>query len=270
MDLGLADRGVLVTGASGAIGAATVAAFAAEGARVAIHCFQNRESAEQLALETGGCVVQGDLRRTEDAARVMKEAVAKLGSVEVCVANSGRWEDEDVPLWEMTSERFNGVLEDNLLTAFLTCREFLRHVQSTGRGDIVLVSSTSAVFGEAGNADYAAAKAAIAFGLARTLKNEIVRIAPEGRVNVVAPGWTLTEAVRTSLDPQVLARASATMPLKKFATPAQVASAIIWLASSAASGHCSGQILTVAGGMEGRLIESRTEARGQQLPQEDR
>lgn len=256
MDLGLSGRGILVTGGSGGIGAATARAFAAEGARVVVHCFRNRDRAEELAAEIGGYVAQGDLRRPEDVASVMAEAVAALGTIDVCVANSGGWDEQSVPVWEMSLERFDRVVGDNLVAAFLTCRDYLRHVQETGNGDIVLVSSVSAIFGEAGNADYAAAKAAVAFGFARTLKNEIVRIAPNGRVNVVAPGWTLTDHVSGALDAQAVERATATRPLKKLATPEDVASAIVWLASPTASGMCSGEILNVAGGMEGRLVEA--------------
>jgi 3-oxoacyl-[acyl-carrier protein] reductase len=253
VELGLSGRGVLVTGASGGIGAAAATALAAEGARVAVHCFRNRARAEELAARIGGHVVQGDLRRPEEAASVMSEAVAALGAVDVCVANSGGWEEEDVPVWEMSLDRFHRVVEDNLVAPFLTCREYLRHVQGTGVGSIVLVSSVSATFGEAGNADYAAAKAGVAYGFARTLKNEIVRIAPEGRVNVVAPGWTLTGGAAP--DAAAVERATATRPLKRLATPEDVAAAVVWLASPVASGMCSGEIVHVAGGMEGRLVE---------------
>ncbi|MHA6803767.1 SDR family NAD(P)-dependent oxidoreductase [Salinifilum ghardaiensis] len=254
MDYGLAERGVLITGASGGIGAATVAAFAAEGARVVVHCFRNRDRAERLAAATGGHVVRGDLRRPDEAASVVADAAAAVGTIDVCVANSGGWEDEDVPVWEMSSERFHRATEDNVTAPFLTCREYLRHVEGTGCGNIVLVSSTSAIFGEAGKADYAAAKAALAYGFARTLKNEIIRIAPDGRVNVVAPGWTLTDQVGASLDDRAVQRATATRPLKELAAPGDVASAIVWLASPTASAMCSGEVLTVAGGMEGRLV----------------
>jgi 3-oxoacyl-[acyl-carrier protein] reductase len=254
VDLGLTGRGVLVTGASGGIGAATATAFAAEGARVAVHCFRNRDRAEELAAQIGGHVVQGDLRRPEGAASVMDQAVAALGTIDVCVANSGNWDEEDVPVWEMSLERFQRVVENNLTAPFLTCRDYLRHVKDTGVGSIVLVSSVSATFGEVGNADYAAAKGGLSYGFARTLKNEIVRIAPGGRVNVVAPGWTLADGATPG--EAAVERATATRPLKRLATPEDVASAIVWLASPMASRMCSGEIVHVAGGMEGRLVGS--------------
>jgi 3-oxoacyl-[acyl-carrier protein] reductase len=117
----------------------------------------------------------------------------------------------------------------------------------------VLVGSTAGIFGEAGDAEYAAAKSAINDGLAKTLKNEIVRIAPQGRVNVVAPGWTVTPLVAPSLDQEAVERATRTYALRKVATPEDVARAIVWI-SSPAAGHTSGEVLAVAGGMEGRVL----------------
>jgi 3-oxoacyl-[acyl-carrier protein] reductase len=121
----------------------------------------------------------------------------------------------------------------------------------------VLVGSTAGIFGEAGHADYAAAKSAIIQGLLLSLKNEIVRIAPRGRVNAVCPGWTVSPMTRTTLeDPTVLERATRTMALRKVAEPEDIARQVVALASDEISGHVTGQIVVVAGGMEGRLLHS--------------
>ena len=101
--------------------------------------------------------------------------------------------------------------------------------------------------------EYAAAKGAINVGLVRTLKNEIVQVAPRGRVNVVAPGWTATPMVAETLDDAMVQRATRTYALRKVATPEEVASAIVWVASPAA-GHTTGELIPVSGGMEGRVI----------------
>ena len=112
----------------------------------------------------------------------------------------------------------------------------------------------SGIFGEAGHADYSAAKAAIAHGLALSLKNEIVRTAPLARVNVVAPGWTVSPMTEGELTEEAVARVTATMALRKVATAEDVARAIVFLCSPLAAGHVTGQTITVAGGMEGRLL----------------
>ena len=87
-------------------------------------------------------------------------------------------------------------LDANLTATFLTARAFLREVERNGGGALVLVGSTAGIFGEAGHADYASAKAAILAGLLPSLKNEVVRVAPRARVNAVAPGWTVSPMTR--------------------------------------------------------------------------
>jgi 3-oxoacyl-[acyl-carrier protein] reductase len=112
------------------------------------------------------------------------------------------------------------------------------------------------VFGEAGHADYAAAKSAILGGLLLSLKNEIVRIAPLGRVNAVAPGWTESPMTRGLVDAERVASVSRTMALRKVGQPQDVARQVVVLASDRLSGHVTGQVVVVAGGMEGRTIHA--------------
>ncbi|MBA2528578.1 MAG: SDR family oxidoreductase [Euzebyales bacterium] len=254
MELGLDGHGVLVTGASGGIGSVTARAFAAEGARVAVHCNRNLEAAEALAAEIGGVALQADLREESDADRLVPAAFAALGRLDACVANAGVWPRDDVPVAEMALGRWEATLRANLTATFLTARGFLRHVTAAGVGSLVLVGSTAGEFGEAGHADYAAAKAAIAGGLLRSLKNEIVRAAPSARVNCVAPGWTVSPMTARDLDDVTRERVTVTMPLRKVATADDVARAILFLSSPVAAGHVTGQTITVAGGMEGRLL----------------
>jgi 3-oxoacyl-[acyl-carrier protein] reductase len=133
-------------------------------------------------------------------------------------------------------------------------RGFLREVERNGQGSLVLVGSTAGVFGEAGHTDYAAAKSAILGGLLLSLKNEIVRIAPLGRVNAVAPGWTESPMTRGLVDDDRVHEVTRTMALRKVAQPEDVAAQIVALASDEISGHVSGQVVVVAGGMEGRTV----------------
>lgn len=254
MELGLEGRAVLVTGASGGIGAATARALAAEGARVGVHYHSNAAAAEALAAQIGGVALQADLRDEASADGLVPAAVEALGRLDACVANAGTWDPEDVPITRMSLDRWRSTLDANLTATFLTARAYLRHVEGTGAGSLVLVASTSGLFGEAGHADYSAAKAAVAHGLLLSLKNEIVRAAPQARVNVVAPGWTVTPMTAGQLSDEAVARVTATMALRKVATAEDVARSIAFLCSPQAAGHLTGQVITVAGGMEGRLL----------------
>jgi 3-oxoacyl-[acyl-carrier protein] reductase len=254
MDLGLSGAGALVTGASGGIGSAVARELAAEGARVAVHFHRNRAAAEALAAEIGGVALAADLRDEAQADALVPAAVDALGRLDACVANAGVWPSEDVPVARLPLERWRATLDANLTATFLTARAYLRHVEAAGDGALVMVASTAGLFGEAGHADYAAAKAAIAHGLALSLKNEVVRTAPRARVNVVAPGWTVSPMTAEDLTEETVAHVTATMALAKVAEPEDVARAVAYLCSSRAAGHVTGQVVTVAGGMEGRLL----------------
>ena len=256
MNTGLEGKRVLVTGASGGIGSACARAFAEEGARVFLHYRHGRERAEAVSQELGGAPLAGaDLTREEESEALFARAVEELGGLDVCAAVAGRWPEEDVPVWELPLARWEQTVRENLTITFLTARGFLREVERNGHGSLVLVGSTAGLFGEAGHADYAAAKSAVLGGLLLSLKNEIVRIAPRGRVNAVAPGWTQSPMTRTTLaDPDLVRRVTRTMPLRKVAQPDDIARQVVVLASDELSGHVTGQVVTVAGGMEGRVL----------------
>jgi 3-oxoacyl-[acyl-carrier protein] reductase len=256
VETGLAGKRVLVTGASGGIGGACAREFSAEGCRVAIHFHEGRERAEALSDELGGAlVVGGDLREESAVDEVFRRSIEELGGLDVCAAVAGKWPEEDLPLWELPLERWEATLRANLTIAYLTARAFLREVARNGHGSLVMIGSTAGLFGEAGHADYAAAKSAVVHGLLLSLKNEIVRVAPRGRVNVVCPGWTESPMTRTTLtDPDLVQRVTRTMALRKVAQPEDVARQVVVLASDELSGHVTGQVVTVAGGMEGRLL----------------
>lgn len=263
MDAQLTDKVVLVTGATGGIGSAIARQFAAEGARLVLHYRSNRDDALRLRLELGEDVplVRGDLNKETQVKRLFARVLRERGRIDSLVVNAADWEKREVPLHEMTLRQWQDTLDGTLTSAFLCLREFFRVVAKQREGNAVLIGSTAAVFGEAGHADYAAAKAGVAFGLTRTLKNEIARLAPTtksycgGRVNCVCPGWTVVPRNAARLDdPAVLQRVTATMPLRKVGQPGDIANAVVFLASDKLAGHISGQTITVAGGMEGRLL----------------
>lgn len=264
MNSELRDKVVIVTGASGGIGSAIARKFSGEGAKVVLHYRGNRANAEALRRElkdANSIVVRADLTKEAGAKRLFVQAVRRFGRVDTLVANAGSWESHDVPLHKMSLRQWRKTFDGVLTSAFLSLREFLRIVAKQKSGNAVLIASTAGIFGEAGHADYASAKSAMAFGLTRSLKNEIVRIAPHtrdycgGRINCVCPGWTVVPRTAGKLaDAKLIRKVTATMALPKIARPEDIANAVVFLSSDALAGHITGQTLVVAGGMEGRLL----------------
>jgi 3-oxoacyl-[acyl-carrier protein] reductase len=250
----------MITGASGGIGAACARAFAAEGARLVLHANRNLEAARTLAGELGdeALAVRADLTSESEVERLFAESLARFDNrLDVLIANAGVFVSEDVPIHRMTLDQWNSTLAADQTSVFLCAREFFRHLKKRKpeTASLVIIGSTAAVFGEEGHADYSAAKAAIAYGLVRSLKNEIVRLAPRGRVNAICPGWVATPMVRRAMEnKEVVKRVLQTRAIKRVGRPEEIATAAVFLASDAMSSHVSGQALTVAGGMEGRLL----------------
>jgi 3-oxoacyl-[acyl-carrier protein] reductase len=254
MDLCLQDKVVFVTGASGGIGEALTAAFVAEGARVAA-CSRRGVPAGERVLP-----LTADVGSPDELDAAMRAAAAAFGRVDVCVANAGVWPPEPLPLDAMPEARVREVIETDLLGAAWTARAFVAALRRSGpRPDghgasLVFIGSTAGRFGEPGHAEYAAAKAALR-GLTLSLKNEIVHADPWARVNLIDPGWTVTTmAEKTLAASGQLDRVTLTMPLRRVAHPADVAAAVLFFASPAMARHVSGEALTVAGGMEGRVL----------------
>ncbi len=273
MDLALENKVVLITGASGGIGRAMASSFAAEGARVALHGHRQWDElvawVEAQSWSERALPVEADITSASSVAAAFERTREHWGRVDVCVANAGIWPPENEPLVDLDEDRVRTVLEVNLFGAIWTAKAFLRVLRATGpREDghgasLLFTGSTAAAFGESGHADYAASKAALT-GLMRSLKNEIVAIDPFGRVNVVEPGWTVTEMTRRTVhDPREAERVVRTMALRQLGRAEDVARAAVMLASPAASRHISGEVLTVAGGMEGRVLWEAGEADGQ-------
>lgn len=259
MNSGLEGKTVLVTGASSGIGAQTARVFAEEGARVVIHYNSNRPGAEAVAaeLDVETTLVQADVAEEAAVDSMYATALEAFPRLDALVVNAGIWSENEAPLHEMSLAQWEQTMATDLTGAFLTCRGFMRHLVDSPREEasIVLVASTAALFGEENHTDYSAAKAAMAYGMTRSLKNEIVRLAPKGRVNCVSPGWVDTPMAASSMeDPDAIPRVTATMALRKIAQPEDVARAIVFLTSPLLAGHLSGTILPVAGGMEGRWL----------------
>jgi 3-oxoacyl-[acyl-carrier protein] reductase len=262
METELAEKVVVVTGASGGIGSAIARRFAEEGAKVVLHYRRHRAEVEALALPSEQSLLAGaDLTKEVGVRRLFESAVKRFGRVDTLVANAGSWETREVPLQEMSLRQWRATLDAVLTSTFLCTREFFRCVARQKQGNAVLIASTAAVFGEAGHADYASAKAAMAYGLTRTLKNEIGRLAPHtknycgGRVNCICPGWTIVPRTADKLkDARTVRKITATMALPQVARPDDIANLAVFLSSDRLARHITGQTILAAGGMEGRWL----------------
>ncbi len=267
MNLQVADKVVWITGASGGIGRALATAFATEGARVALHAGQNLSSledwvAEQSWREQALCHAADlrDANALEEAATATRN---RWGRIDICIANAGVWPPQDALLHEMSPARLEETIAIDLLGPLFTARAFLGSLARTGAhsdghgASLTFIGSTAGRFGERAHVDYSAAKAGL-HGVVQTLKNEIVQLDPYGRVNLVEPGWTVTHMAKPALEvPGAITRVVRTMALRQLGRARDIATTCLALSSPALSRHTSGQTITVAGGMEGRLLWER-------------
>ncbi|RKO83726.1 NAD(P)-binding protein [Blyttiomyces helicus] len=263
MDLSLQNVHVLITGASGGVGVATAALFLSHGANVTL---QYNTALAPLAPLCAShphhtLALKADVTHEQEVATLVSAATARFGVIGILVVCHGIWPAEDVALKDMSLDRWRGTIAVNLDGTFLFARAFLKQLETRGdaRGlkdvAIVLVGSTAGKFGEAFHADYSCTKSAMMYGLTLSLKNEIVKVHPAGRVNCVSPGWIRTPmAERAMKDPALLYQALASTPTLKVSEPSDIANAILFLSSSTLSGNITGISLDVNGGMEGRIL----------------
>ena len=255
MNSDLEDKVVLVTGGAGGIGSVISKSFAEQGAKVIVHYNDSKENAEKISKEINGFAIKADLTDSEQTKELFNSIIQKEGKIDICIANAGKYPKDYAPLWEIESDRWNNTVSTNLSLTYNTSRYFLKHAAETKKGSLVLIGSTAGLYGEAGHADYAAAKGAITSGLLRTMKNDAALIGNGVRVNAIAPGWTVSQKkIDEGLDQTRVNRITSTMSLKKLAKPEDVANSAIMLASDSLSGHITGQVIEIAGGMEGRQI----------------
>ncbi|MDG1544813.1 MAG: SDR family NAD(P)-dependent oxidoreductase [Candidatus Poseidoniia archaeon] len=255
MNSDLEGKVVLVTGGAGGIGSVISKSFAEQGAKVIVHYNNSKENAEKISKEINGFAVNADLTDSEQTKELFNSIIQREGKIDICIANAGKYPKDYAPLWEIESDRWNNTVSTNLSLTYNTSRYFLKHAAETKKGSLVLIGSTAGLYGEAGHADYAAAKGAITSGLLRTMKNDAALIGNGVRVNAIAPGWTVSQKkIDEGLDQTRVNRITSTMSLKKLAKPEDVANSAIMLASDYLSGHITGQVIEIAGGMEGRQI----------------
>jgi 3-oxoacyl-[acyl-carrier protein] reductase len=234
----LDGRVAVVTGAGAGIGAAVARRLAAEGAQVTV-VDRDGDAAQAVAAEIGGGAAAADVSSRAD----VRSVFASLDTVHIVVNNAGN--SRPAMFAKMDEEAFRSVLDVHLVGTFNVSQEALSHLPDDGRGRIINSTSAAGLVGTIGQANYAAAKAAIV-GLTKSLAKELARRSITA--NAVSPlaATAMTETVRT--DPRFAESQLERIPLRRWAEPDEIAGAFAFLASDDAA-YITGQVLCVDGGL---------------------
>jgi 3-oxoacyl-[acyl-carrier protein] reductase len=239
-------RVAIVTGASGALGAAIARSLANAGFQLMLHYHRNRSRAEALAAELSNgkpaLTCRADLGRPRGGTEMVQATISELGRVDVLVNNAGR--KADAPLDRLRDEDWDEVLQTNLTAAMNTIRAVLPGTYQRGWGRIVNITSIGAQTGYAGTAAYAASKAGI-IGLTKAVAAEGARKGVT--CNAVAPGL-IDAGMGSELPPKAYQAMLAATPAGRAGTPAEIGELCAFLASPA-GGFITGQVYSVNGGL---------------------
>jgi len=251
MDLGLRDRVVLITGAGGGAGPTIARAFADEGALVALHHRAGSASAVRAEQAAGEIVAAGgralpvsaDLTSTDEVGAMVERVASELGPVAVLVTATSAYKSQR--FGEIDDDSWASIVDDLLGATFRACRAVAPGMQEAGWGRIVNIAARSGLVGVSRSTHYGAAKAGI-IGLTASLAKEL---GPQGiLVNAVAPTQILTMKDGTpSIPDERAAEMAKTIPLRRLATPDDLAGLVVWLGSGANT-YVSGQTVTLSGG----------------------
>jgi 3-oxoacyl-[acyl-carrier protein] reductase len=239
----LRDRTAVVTGAARGIGLAISERFAREGARVAL-VDRDGQGVEAAAkgLGEGAVAVVGDVTRPDDVERVIGDAHARWGRLDVVVNNAGIT-GRSYPIWELTDDDWHQVIACDLTSVFLVCRAAVRRMRAQGSGRIVNIASIAGKEGNPTLVPYSTAKAGV-IGLTKALAKEV---ATHGIVvNAVAPAVIGTELLKQMTKETVDVLISK-IPMGRVGTPAEVAALVAWLASDECS-FSTGAVYDLSGG----------------------
>jgi len=240
------NKTALVTGSSRGIGRATAIAFGQEGARVVVNYVKDKGSADSVVEEIkriGGdaFAVQADVSVEEDVQRMIEESVKHFGAIDILVNNAGIV--FGVPILEKTVEQWERTLRVNLIGTFLCIKYALPHMKGRVGAAIVNISSTNGIDSlSPESADYDTSKA----GVISLTKNFAQTLAPEIRVNSVAPGWVDTE-INKDLSKEFIKSETDKIALGRWGRPEEIAKTVLFLCSEDAS-FITGSTIVVDGG----------------------
>ena len=243
----LEGKVALVTGASRGIGRAIALALASEGASIVINYAGSAASAEAVkaeveALGQKAVCIQADISSMSAATEMVEAAVKEFGRVDILVNNAGI--TRDGLLMRMKEEDWDAVLSTNLKGVFNCSKACIKYMMKQRAGRIISISSVVGVMGNAGQANYAAAKAGV-IGFTKSVAKEV---ASRGiTANAIAPGFIQTDMTK-ALPEKVVEAMQAGIPLGRLGDPEDIAKAVVFLASDDAS-YITGQTLHVDGGM---------------------
>lgn len=248
--ISLAGKAALITGGSRGIGAAAVKLFAQAGADVIFNYNKAKDAAMQVEAEakkhgTRVEAFKADVSKHVDNKKLVEQTIARLGRLDILVANAGVWNVEDLPIEKMTEKQWDEMMRINLKSVYSIIHFSVPQMIKQKSGKIIPIASTAAQRGESFHTHYGASKGAIV-SLTKGLATELARHGI--LVNSVAPGWVATDMSNPVLETKVGQKmAASVIPLGRPATAEEIAGPILFAASDLAN-FMTGEIINVNGG----------------------